>query len=154
MHNPTLSLRLEVELFEQWNPGPSFITCKPQSAESAARNSGTNTAVFRGTLWRFFFRKKVSQCRTKLKADPVVSPGTVCYAVEQEKPFWFNSLGELVQFDTPYYFVELLNYFGLFVWIEKKVIIIVAFHFMKRRLKSWVERVDRNLQSERIHVSR
>ena len=28
------------------------------------------------------------------------------------------------------------NYFGQFVWIEKKATIIVAFHFMKRRLKN------------------
>ena len=28
------------------------------------------------------------------------------------------------------------NYFGQFVWIEKRVTIIVAFHFMKRRLKN------------------
>ena len=36
----------------------------------------------------------------KLKGDPLVSPGTVCYAEKQEKPFWFSSLGQMVQLDT------------------------------------------------------
>ena len=45
-HNRTLLVRLKVEPFEQWNPGPNFKTYQPQRAELAARNSGTNTAVF------------------------------------------------------------------------------------------------------------
>ena len=64
----------------------------------------------------------------------------VSYAEKQEKPFWFSSLDQIVHFDAIIFcrtFVELLNYFGQFVWIEKKrVTIIVAFHFMKRRLKT------------------
>ena len=43
-------------------------------------------------------RKKVSQCRKKnWKGDPLVSPGMVCYAGKQEKPFWFSSLDQIVQ---------------------------------------------------------
>ena len=34
-----------------------------------------------------------------MTGGPLFSPGTVCYAEKQEKPFWFSSLGELVQFD-------------------------------------------------------
>ena len=30
--------------------------------------------------------------------DPLASPGLVCYAGKQEKPFWFSSLGQIVQF--------------------------------------------------------
>ena len=30
--------------------------------------------------------------------DPLVSSGMVCYAEKQEKPFWFISLGQIVQF--------------------------------------------------------
>ena len=73
----------------------------------------------RGTLWDFptsilsqnskkieggpfggkFFRKKVTQCRKKIgRGDPLVSPGMVCYWGKQEKPFWFSSLGQMVQF--------------------------------------------------------
>ena len=43
----------------------------------------------------------------------------------------------MVQFDTIIFCRTFKNYFGQFVWIEKKrVTIIVAFHFMKRRLKT------------------
>ena len=101
----------------------------------------------------FFFGKKVSQCRKKLKGrtlwgfstsilsqnskklkgrpfgeiffsrkkslimpkktergDPLVSPGMVCYAGKQEEPFWFSSLGQMVQFGAIIFcraFVEL-----------------------------------------------
>ena len=70
------------------------------------------------------------------RGDSLVSPGMVCYAEKQVKPFWSNSLGQMVQFDTIIFCRTFKNYFGQFVWIEKKrVTIIVAFHFMKRRLK-------------------
>ena len=72
------------------------------------------------------------------RGDSLVSPGMVCYAEKQVKPFWSNSLGQMVQFDTIIFCRTFKNYFGQFVWIEKKrVTIIVAFHFMKRRLKKW-----------------
>ena len=71
------------------------------------------------------------------RGDSLVSPGMVCYAEKQVKPFWSTSLGQMVQFDTIIFCRTFKNYFGQFVWIEKKrVTIIVAFHFMKRRLKN------------------
>ena len=70
------------------------------------------------------------------RGDSLVTPGMVCYAEKRVKPFWFSSLGQMVQFDTIIFCRTLKNYFGQFVWIEKKVTIIVAFHFMKRRLKN------------------
>ena len=74
---------------------------------------------------------------TKLKGDPLVLPGMECYAEKQGKPFWSSSLGQIVQFDTIIFGRTFKNYFGQFVWIEKKrVTILVAFHFMKRRLKT------------------
>ena len=70
------------------------------------------------------------------RGDSFVSPGMVCYAEKQVKPFWSSSLGQMVQFNTIIFCRTFKNYFGQFVWIEKKrVTIIVAFHFMKRRLK-------------------
>ena len=39
-----------------------------------------------------------------------VTPGMVCYAGKQEKPFWFSSLDQIVQFDAIIFcrtFVEL-----------------------------------------------
>ena len=68
----------------------------------------------------FFFRKKASQCRKKIKGDPLVSPGMVCYAEKQEKPFWFRSIGQIVQFGAIIFCRTFKNYFGQFVWIEKK----------------------------------
>ena len=45
------------------------------------------------------FSAKKSQCRKKTeRGDPLVLPGMVCYAGKQEKPFWFSSLGQMVQF--------------------------------------------------------
>ena len=62
----------------------------------------------------------------------------VCYAGKQEKPFWISS--QLVQFAGVIFCRTFKNYFSQFVWIEKtRVTIIVAFHFMKRRLKKGYE---------------
>ena len=83
------------------------------------------------------FRKKCLAVPKKIeRGDSLVSPGMACYAEKQVKPFWSSSLGQMVQFDTIIFCRTFKNYFGQFVWIEKKrVTIIVAFHFMKRRLK-------------------
>ena len=35
----------------------------------------------------FFSKKKVSQCRKNERGESLVSPGMVCYAEKQEKPF-------------------------------------------------------------------
>ena len=65
--------------------------------------------------------KNVSQCRKKIeRGDPLVSPGMVCYAEKQGKHFWSSSLGQMVQFDTIIAGKTFKNYFGKFVWIEKK----------------------------------
>ena len=56
--------------------------------------------------------------------------------LKKEQPFWFSSLDQKVQFDTLKFRRTFENYFGQFVWIEKKVTSIVAFNFMKRRLKT------------------
>ena len=72
------------------------------------------------------------------RGDFLVSPGMICYAEKQVKPFWSSSLGQMVLFDTIIFCRTFKNYFGQFVWIEKeRVTIIVAFHFMKRRLKTF-----------------
>ena len=85
---------------------------------------------------KVIFRKKSRSAEKNEKGDPLVSPGMVCYAEKQEKPFWFSSLGQIVQFGAIIFCRTFKNYFGQFVWIEKKrVTIIVAFHFKKRRLK-------------------
>ena len=54
------------------------------------------------------------------KTDPLDSPGMVCYPEKEEKPFWFSSLVQMVQFGTIKFRRTFKNYFGQFVWIEKK----------------------------------
>ena len=54
--------------------------------------------------------KKSHSAEKKWKGDPLVSPGMVCYAVKQEKLFWFSSLDQIVQFGAIIFcrtFVEL-----------------------------------------------
>ena len=72
-------------------------------------------------------RKKCLAVPKKIeRGDSLVSPGMICYAEEQVKPFWSSSLGQIVLFDTIIFCrimleLELLsNYFGQFLWIEKK----------------------------------
>ena len=83
----------------------------------------------------FFFEKKSLAVPKKMKGS-LVSPGMVCYAEKQEKPFWFSSLDQIVHFDAIIFcrtFVEL--FWSVRVDRKKRVTIIVAFHSMKRRLK-------------------
>ena len=56
-----------------------------------------NSKKIEGGLFGGIFFEKKSRCAEK-KGDPLVSPGMVCYAEKQEKPFWFSSLGQIVQF--------------------------------------------------------
>ena len=46
-------------------------------------------------LGKVFFRKKSLEMAKKLKREPLISSGNVCYA---GKFFWFSSLGQQVQF--------------------------------------------------------
>ena len=70
---------------------------------------------------KFFFRKKsLAVPKKNERGDPLVSPGMVYYAEKQEKPFWFSSLGQIVQFGAIIFCRTFKNYFGQFVWIEKK----------------------------------
>ena len=81
------------------------------------------------------FRKKSLAVPKKMKGS-LVSPGMVCYAEKQEKLFWFSSLDQIVHFDAIIFcrtFVEL--FWSVRVDRKKRATIIVAFHFMKRRLK-------------------
>ena len=73
-----------------------------------------------GTLWGKNSRKNVSQCRKKWKGVLLVLPGMICYAEKQGKLFWSSSLGQVVQCDTIIFGRFFKNYFGQFVWIEKK----------------------------------
>ena len=61
-------------------------------------------------LFRTLYKSRLSDMNRFRRGGPLASPGTVCYAEKQEKPFWFSSLGQMVQFDTIIFrrtFVEL-----------------------------------------------
>ena len=70
------------------------------------------------------FEKNSKKCLAVPKkierGDSLVSPGLICYAEKQVKPFWFSSLGQIVQFGAIIFCRTFKNYFGQFVWIEKK----------------------------------
>ena len=106
------------------------------STSILSRNIKKNAA---GTLWGkiFFSKKKSRRAEKNERGESLVSPGMVCYAEKQEKPFWFSSLDEIVNFDAIIFcrtFVEL--FWSVRVDRKKRITIIVAFHFMKRRLKN------------------
>ena len=66
-----------------------------------------------------FRKKSLAVPKKNWKGDPLVSPGIVWYAGKQEKPFWFSSLDQIVQFGAIIFCRTFKNYFGQFVWIEK-----------------------------------
>ena len=91
----------------------------------------------RGALWGKFFSKKKSRSAEKNeRGESLVSPGMVCYREKQKKPFWFSSLDQKVHFDAIIFCRTFVELFWSVRVDRKKVTIIVAFHFMKRRLKT------------------
>ena len=70
--------------------------------------------------FEFFFRKKSRSARKNERGDLLVSPGIVCYAERGKTFLGFSSLGQMEQFGTIKFCKLFKNYFGQFVWIEKK----------------------------------
>ena len=75
-----------------------------------------------GTLWgKIFFRKKsLTMPKKTERGDPLVSPGMVCYAGKQENPFWFSSLGQMVQFGAIIFCRTFVELFWSFQVVLKK----------------------------------
>ena len=70
---------------------------------SVAKHQKNAGGTLRGKI---FFEKKSRSAEKNER----VSPGMVCYAEKQEKPFWFSSLDQIVHFDAIIFcrtFVEL-----------------------------------------------
>ena len=87
-------------------------------SQNIKKNAG---GPFEEKKFRNKIRKKMSRSAEKNeKGDSLVSPGMICYAEKQVKPFWYSSLGQMVLFDTIIFCRTFKNYFGQFVWIEKK----------------------------------
>ena len=94
--------------------GPSGIFQHPFCRKTAKKLKGD-------PLRKNFSRKKCLAVPKKIeRGDPLVSPVMVWYAGKQEKPFWFSSLDQIVQFGAIIFCRTFKNYFGQFVWIEKK----------------------------------
>ena len=58
----------------------------------------------------FFEKKSLTVPKKNERGESLDSPGMVCYAEKQEKPFWFSSLVQIVHFDAIIFcrtFVEL-----------------------------------------------
>ena len=58
------------------------------------------------------FEKNPHCPKKNWKGDPLVSPGIVCYAEKEEKPFWFSPLGHMIHFRTIKFRITFQNYFG------------------------------------------
>ena len=78
--------------------------------------------------------EKMSHNAEKVKGDPLVSPGIVCCG-EKGKIFCLTSLAQMVQFDT-LKFRRTSRTISVSSRGLKKVTLIVAFHFMKHRLRT------------------
>ena len=94
----------------------------------------------RGTLWDFstsiltqnskkieggpfgekIFRKKNLTVPEKNERGTLWSRPVWYVTRNTEKPFWFSSLGQIVQFSAIIFCRTFKNYFGQFVWIENK----------------------------------
>ena len=119
---------------KNWKGGPFEVFQHPFCRKTSKKCRGDPLGK---KILKKKFRKKVSCSAEKnWKGDSLVSPGLVCYAEKQVKPFWFSSLDQIVHFGAIIFcrtFVEL--FWSVRVDRKKRITIIVAFHFMKRRLK-------------------
>ena len=119
---------------KNWKGGPFGIFQHPFCRKTSKKCRGDPLGK---KISKKKFRKKCLAVPEKIeRGDSLVSPGLVCYAEKQVKPFWFSSLDQIVHFGAIIFcrtFVEL--FWSVRVDRKKRVTIIVAFHFMKRRLK-------------------
>ena len=103
-----------------------------------------NIKKMQGGPFREIFSKSLAVPKKNERGELLVSPGMVCYAEKQEKPFWFSSLDQIVQFGAIIFCRTFVELFWSVRVDRKKVTIIVAFHFMKRRLKMRTLKVQVN----------
>ena len=77
--------------------------------------------IVRGPLGEnFFFEKKDSQCRNQQKWGTIQSLPVWYVTRKRGKTIWFSSLDQMIQFGTMKFCRTFKNYFGQFVWTEKK----------------------------------
>ena len=111
--------------------------------KSSEKSPTMTKKLERRTLWNFL-TSFLSQNIKKLKGGPIGKKGffrksptmprktgrgpfsVAWYCMLQEKkekPLWFSSLGQMVQFNTMKFRKTFKNYFGQFVWIEQKPLV-------------------------------
>ena len=72
-------------------------------------------------LGKIFFRKKSLAVPKKMKGILTFWSRPVWYVTRKNRlVFWFSSLSQIVQFGAIIFCRDFKNYFGQFVWIEKK----------------------------------
>ena len=134
---------------KNWKGGPFGIFQHPFCRKTSKKMQGD-------PLGKNFFSKKKSRSAEKNeRGESLVSLGMVCYAEKQEKPFWFSSLDQIVHCDAIIFY----RTFGELFWSvrvdrKKRVTIIVAFHFMKRRLKIGVSKKFRPRMNLKTYFSK
>ena len=124
LHRSTVWTKMWVcQLSQHPNFQPSGIFQHPSFRKTSKKSEGSHWGIF---------SKKVSMPKKNWKWGPFSLARYCMLCGKTGKTF-------LVQFARPngaiIFCRTFKNYFGQFVWIEKKVTIIVAFHFMKRGLK-------------------
>ena len=88
---------------------------------SVAKHQKNAEETLSGKKIRKKFRKCLAVPKKIERGDSLVSPGMAFYAEKQVKPFWFSSLGQIVQFGAIIFCRTFRNYFGQFVWIKKSL---------------------------------
>ena len=90
---------------KNWKGGPFGLFQHPFCRKTSKKMQGGPFGE------KFFFEKKsLAVPKQNERGESLVSPGMVCYAEKQEKPFWFSSLDQIVHFDAIIFcrtFVEL-----------------------------------------------
>ena len=87
------------------------------------------------------FSGKMSRTAEKqLEGGPFGLAGYGVLRSKTGKTYFIQFASQIVQFGAIIFCRTFKNYFGQFVWIEKKrkATLIVAFHFIKRRLETLV----------------
>ena len=76
---------------KNWKGGPFGIFQHPFCYKTSKKCRGD-------PLGKKNFEKILAVPKKNERGNPLVSPGMGCYAGKQEKPFWFSSLDQIVQF--------------------------------------------------------
>ena len=86
------------------------------------RSVAKHQKIEAGTVWGKTFFEKKSHNSKKLKRGSFSLSRYFMLRGKREKPFWFSSLGQMIQFGTITFCRTIKKYFGQFVWIETRAL--------------------------------